>query len=161
MIADIVPATDEDAAFIGSNLRPHDMMELKAHGIDTDDATLVQSVVREILTTNSDARAVRIKDEPIAIYGICPSQDPRIGHPWFLGTARIGSIRMQFIRESRVRLAEIACKYDLIWNTVWAGNRLHIRWLSWLEFSFKPQVLNPTTNEPFIPFHMEPNLVLR
>ena len=128
----VAPTESRDAVRMAPWLREADRLELKAHGQKDSYKALVASV-----RASDKCYTVWIDEEPAAIFGVATIDvDPRVGSIWLLGTPKIETIKIQFLRESRRWLEDVSQGYDLLTNVVHQDNDLHIRWLRWLGMSF-------------------------
>lgn len=71
----------------------------------------------------------------IGMFGV-GEVSPRIGVPWLLATDELPKVQRQFLPESLKWVERVNDRYDLLFNYVYAGNKVSIRWLKWLGFSF-------------------------
>jgi hypothetical protein len=128
----VLPAESRDAVRMSPWLREADRLELRAHGQDDAYIALEFSI-----RASEKCYTVWVDDVPAAIFGVALlSEDPRVGSIWLLGTPKIETIKIQFLRESRKWLEDVSQGYDLLTNVVHEDNELHIRWLRWLGMSF-------------------------
>lgn len=86
------------------------------------------------------ARAAYADGRLVALYGVLTQtilSDE--GHPWLCATAAIEDpeTRRAFIAHSIPELLWVGGDLSLLWNLVYAGNRISIRWLKWMGFEFE------------------------
>lgn len=76
-----------------------------------------------------------------AMFGVHPEGD--FGRVWLLGSDELCAppLSRQFIRECRDFLAVMERPYNKTGNFIDQRNTVHIRWLKWLGYEFKPTVL--------------------
>ena len=72
----------------------------------------------------------------IASFGVCPTEDPKVGCAWLLGTDLMPTIKKTFIKHSFEYLDELMGDYDCLTNHVSMNNKLSVRWLTWLGAEF-------------------------
>jgi len=61
------------------------------------------------------------------------------GRIWLLGRQAMlddMSDKHYFLRESKVQLAKLHEQYSVLFNVVDARNKIHIRWIQWMGFTF-------------------------
>ena len=116
---------------LDAGLRPADMRELDALRVEPFTA-LIRG-----LSTSDRCMTVVVDGYAAAMFGVAPAKvGLGIGHPWLLGTSRLDTIRIPFIRRAPGILLEISKGYRLLANCVHEDNELHIRWLRSLDFTF-------------------------
>lgn len=72
----------------------------------------------------------------IASFGVCPTDDPKVGCAWLLGTDLMPTIKKTFVKHSKEYLDELMGDYDYLTNIVSMNNKLSVRWLTWLGAEF-------------------------
>jgi hypothetical protein len=87
--------------------------------------------------------------DPILISGARPSH-PNAAVIWMVGTPLLKTIAFRYAREAHRYVDEWHQQYPLLWNTAWAGNDLHLKWLKFMRFSFIRRV--QYRGQPFIEF---------
>lgn len=60
----------------------------------------------------------------------------RLGAPWLLGSDAIERHRVEFLRQSVHWRGQLLRRYDVLRNVVHCQNKVSIRWLRWLGFTF-------------------------
>ena len=75
-------------------------------------------------------------EEVIGLFGVTPTEDPIVGCPWLLASDRLPEVSKEFIPQSLEWVKGINKKYPILRNYVDARNRLAMRWLSYLGFTF-------------------------
>lgn len=75
-------------------------------------------------------------DTVLIMIGVCPAMGD-IGVIWMISTEETFSRkRMQFLKESRTVLMELAEGFSTLYNIIHKDNHKAIRWLKWLGFEF-------------------------
>lgn len=133
-----------DVAMLKDHLREADQMELRAGG-----STPYTALMNGLKLSSPHAYTVQVNGFPVAMFGVVPVANSNFGVIWFLGTDKLLEIKWQFLRQSKYYLDMLSRDYQLLFNDVHHDNKLHIRWLKWLGFSFMHY--NPKKS-PFIEF---------
>lgn len=123
-------------------MREEDIEEIRAAGEHTPLAALfygfmVGAPVFTIVTPN--------ESRPAALVGVTPTKINGAGLVWLLGTRDIEKYPITFLRHSKEVLKYFFTKYEVLYNSVYKHNYLHIKWLEWLGFNF----FNTTKEEMF------------
>lgn len=140
-------ATREDCYDLAPRLRKADREEVaKTWGLEP-----VQSLLFGY--HSGETFAVAWKGRVIALFG-CSGIPGVVGIPWMLASPELSQIRKEFVRECRSYVLMMLSVYGHLENHVWCGNRVHIRWLEWLGFSFDPPAPHGIYDEPFQRFYM-------
>lgn len=142
------PARWEDIAALAPTIREQDRTEIwHSHGMTPqeglefsfDKAVEAHSIISD-------------KEEVIGMFGV-GEVAPRIGVPWLLASDELPKVQRQFLPESLKWVNKVNDQYDLLFNYVYAGNTVSIRWLKWLGFSFIQKIDNWGVHPaPFIEF---------
>lgn len=140
-------ATVEDCLYLAENLRAQDIAELSASGYESNLSCLLTGID----STDDTFVCCDENDIPYIICGTRPTDDPKAGIVWALGTDIVKERRKEFIKLSLDWLDVCHGKYPILMNSVHAKNKEHIKWLKWLGFSFGSPFLNDL-GEEFIPF---------
>jgi len=125
-------ARAHDCVLMAETLRPADKAEVyAAAGIQPFDA-LFQGL------QNSDLPVVGAdeNDIPVAMGGVCSTEEPLAGLVWMLATTDIEKHKISFLRQSRDLVMGWHDRYPVLFNAVDERNELHIKWLRWLGFTF-------------------------
>lgn len=146
------PATKEDCIDLAPRLREEDLEEI-AHtwGLDS-----LRSILIGFHT--SETYAVIWGTEVVALFG-CRGIPGVIGIPWMVASPTLSKIRKSFLRECRGFVQFMLLYYGQLENHVWAGNKVHIKWLEWLGFTLDPPEPYGINDEPFHRFYMKNNNV--
>jgi hypothetical protein len=126
------PACIEDAHILAPKMRKQDVEEVKASsGLDPLEALLLS------MEFSDEVYAIVSGDEEvIGLFGVTPTEDSLVGCPWLLASKRLPEVSKEFIPQSLVWVKEINTKYPILRNYVDARNRIAIRWLGYLGFTF-------------------------
>ena len=74
----------------------------------------------------------------IGMWGVVPQSD-RVGRIWMLGTDAMfddAIDRRTFLREAVKYVEELHQRYTVLFNEIDARNKVHMRWLRWMGFTF-------------------------
>lgn len=146
-IAKVRPARLEDAAALAPRLRAADLAELSALSTRSPQTTLEHGIKA------GTAYAVELATgEVVALFGVAPTGEPKLGAVWMLGSEGLLSIRLTFLRHSRHWLEQLFAGYSLLGNFVDARNTVHVEWLRWLGFRFLRRVHLGKKGEAFYEF---------
>lgn len=77
-------------------------------------------------------------DQPVAMCGVVPLED-KWGGIWLLGTDDLVTdklTRFSFLRQARAFVDELHKQYPVLGNCVDARNKVHVKWLQWMGFTF-------------------------
>ena len=135
----IRPARPEDVDLLGPKLREIDRREIRAlSGLSPEEA-LTLSFERSSRVFSALTGAGEI----IQMWGV-GSIGPLLGFvgmPWLLASDLLErpEVAREFIRQSRPYARDLEEGFRRLENRVHAENRLAIRWLKWLGFSFADQ----------------------
>ena len=147
--------TKEDIRLLCADLRPADRAELRALGYSEDAfASVVEGGLDGVFCLSAFSPGGRIA----CIFGL--ESAPKQGGywpVWLLGTPEIDRYSLLFAKHSKPyvgMLRKSAGAYP-IGNYVYAGNRLHIRWLRWLGFHPVRSVTHTRTGERFCFYLLE------
>lgn len=122
-------ATLIDCHYVANHIRAEDRAEVASLG-----KTPLDSILQGYIYGDKKW-ALLIEDEPIAICGTVPITKD-IGAIWLLGTDKLFTHKVAFIRRNKELLSAASAGYEMLCNIVDSRNELHIRWLRWLGFSF-------------------------
>ena len=135
----IRPAQPEDVELLGPNLREIDRREIRALSGQEPMKALAFSFERSARVFS----AVTGGGEIIQMWGV-GSIGPLlglVGMPWLLASDILErpEVAREFIRQSRPYARKMEEGFVRLENRVHAENRLAIRWLKWLGYSFADQ----------------------
>ena len=137
-------ATPEDCAELALTMRQADRTELLVGGSPSPYDSLMRGIVR----SDEAVTIVGASGEVLAIGG-CVQLAPRMGCPWLLASDGLMAAKRDFLRDCRPQLQRLNAAYPTLYNEVWEGNTVHIRWLQWLGFTVADQ---PGARPHFLPF---------
>lgn len=126
-----------DAESLAPRMREADKAEVKAASGKHPYLALLEGI-----DCSEQAYTAEVGGEPIAIFGVCPTDNPSVGVVWLLGSDVISKHRIDFLRKSRDWVDHFQTKYPVLCNAIDARNTVHIRWLQWLGFTFIQELPN-------------------
>lgn len=130
----IQPLDDDSIRVMAEKMRPMDRFEF-------DVQTFGGDVVEELtkMCDRGNALAGYVDGELVCIYGVCKGTTlTKSGTPWLLATDEVEKphVRRVFLERGHDELASIGRRFRRLWNVVSEDNRIAIRWLKWLGFTF-------------------------
>ncbi len=147
-VARVRPARPEDALALAPSLRKADLQEIEA-GSNLPAADALSNSLR----VSQNAFAVELASgEVVALFGVAPTNEPKLGAVWLMGSEKIKAIRFVFLRHSKTWLRELSTGFQLLGNFVDARNTLHVEWLAWLGFRFLRRAPIGRNGEEFLEF---------
>lgn len=143
------PAYWDDVCYVSDNMRPEDIEECEAGGLNHFDALRLSFERSDVAYT-----LITPDDVPCAILGVSPSPLQGMGIIWMLGTDGIRKHKITFLRNSLPGLQRLYDEtgYEALYNYTYAKNKLHHAWLRWLGFKFIREVPMPPYDQPFYEF---------
>lgn len=95
--------------------------------------------IRTALARTDFSWAGEADGQLVALWGVeSESLLSRTGYVWLLTTPALQEHLFTFVRLSRIALAEVEMRYDVLHGFVAADNQKSIRWLEWLGFTIGP-----------------------
>lgn len=94
------------------------------------------SALQASLRFSSECYVAEDHEGPFAIFGAGPSNLPRIGIVWMMGTDNLIRNRVQFLREARLWLAQMHRTYRVLTNYADLRNEVHLKFLEWVGCKF-------------------------
>lgn len=141
-------AQPEDAEQLAPRLRAADLAE-----IDAATSKTPLEILQTGLQSGDRSYTVELASgEVVALFGVAPTQEPRLGSVWLLASDGILQIRLTFLRHSLAHLRSLFAGYDLLGNMVDERNTVHVQWLRWLGFRFLRRVPCGRRGETFLEF---------
>ena len=137
-------ATPDDAAELALTLREADRTEIALAGSPSPYDSLMRGIVR----SENPTAVVGPHGDVVAIGG-CVALAPRLGSPWLLASDGLLDIKRSFLKDCRPQLMRLHGDFPTLYNEVWEGNTVHIRWLKWLGFTVAETY---GTRPHFLPF---------
>ena len=130
----IVPSCEQDGIDLGPNLRQADKDEIQA-AVGAEPSKALMESIKLSGDTGYTVKDLET-DEPLACFGTAP-YDMNMGVVWFLGSDELfKKSRMSFLRNSAFWVEKLFGDFSLLFNVVDSRNKVHIRWLKWLDFKF-------------------------
>lgn len=127
----LVCSTLEHAIRLAPHLRPYDILECRATGFEPIDALLYA------LENDNETYTVVLPDgTPIAMFGIGRPIGKAEAYIWLLGSDKVQSVGLQFLRECRAIVQWMVEPYGYASNYVYAGYDTSVRWLKWMGATF-------------------------
>ena len=127
------PSVFRDIDIVATNMRDADIREIaSASGSNPYDALLTGYVRSTECFTIYQVDT----EKPVAMFGYSVETDGVKALIWMLGTDDLTKHSRVFLKRSRAIVDHIQSKATILYNTVDARNKVHIRWLSWLGFKF-------------------------
>jgi len=134
----------EDVSVLAAKMREADVLEIKA----SNGVTPLEALQRGFDISN--AQSIIHNGELIGMFG-CARVDDLIGSPWMLGSDKIPQIKKDLLTQSVEWVKEVNHQYPLLVNYVDARNKVSIRWLNHIGFSFVQLI--PTFGVGGVPFY--------
>lgn len=145
--AQLLPATLEHAEALARAMRPEELAELEAAGLEPLEAV-------EMSMRKSDASfAVLVDGQVGAMFGVGPlaGVSERVGQVWFLTGTDFPKHRRAYVRVARSAIAAMLELYPVLFNIIDARYAAAVRWAKWLGFDVgEPQPYGPA-GVPFVP----------
>jgi len=119
----------QDICELAPNLRYEDKREVEALGSNSEKSLVLgyvySTICRSIINSNGLV---------VGMYGVCPTEEPKVGRVWMLGSKGLLKISREFLRQSRTEVEKMNTKYNLLCNYIDSRNKAHIRWIRWCGF---------------------------
>lgn len=141
------PATLQDCIELSNTMREEDRKEIWHSSRSSPLNALIDG-----LQFSTKCWTVEWQGRVVAMFGISP-QDELVGVPWMLASDDLKRIRKSFLKECRVYLKEMSKGFQLLTNSAWSQNDVHIQWLKWLGFKFLRAKPMGYDNELFYEFY--------
>jgi hypothetical protein len=140
-----------DVFAVIADLRPADVDEVSALvGADN-----VMGAVETSIDSSSLAWTLTDDGLPIAVFGVAPTEDPRVGVPWMVGTPGVVRRQRAFMRLCKDYIPRMLALFPVLVNVVDARNERAIAWLRHVGFVFGPPALAGVEHRLFYPFRLE------
>ena len=145
---EVRPATRQDIRYVAERLRKADRLELAA-------ATGLTPLALPFILPLGSTLAWLVDGRPVCLFGCDPLSTSMQYAPWMLGTDVIKKHPIAFLRQS-LRILK-GWKDRPMTNVVDGRNKLHVRWLVWLGFTFHELIPEYGAQRlPFWRFEMKP-----
>ena len=142
-------ATPLHARLVAAKLRPADVEELRAAGVEGDLADHLAADVEH----DSMAWVAWLNHELAVIFGAVPAPDESYAVIWALGTDAVDRHPLLFIAAADEVLRQLLGRFPVLSNLVHNRNTRAVRWLKYAGAQFSEPVTLPN-GEVFIPFHL-------
>jgi hypothetical protein len=141
----IRPATKADALKIHADLRTEDKVESL---IFTGQPT--KKTLQSNIDVSTESFVVTLDDEPVLVFGVAPTEQPRVGSVWLRATNKMPAVALFARKQARKYLQQWLAMYPqgLVAAAMLEGNETHLRWLS--VVGFRPIREFPVNNTSFI-----------
>lgn len=140
IILEVKPLTIKYLCDFYANARPLDLLEVEyARGVAFGDSN-IDELRRNTMALVDD------KDNVYAIGGY-------YSHVvWMLCTNKVEQNKIKFLRFIKDYYSKVIEKEEWLYNYVWLGNELHVKWLKWLGATFKEEIYKGTNDSEFMLF---------
>lgn len=138
------PSIHEDAAELALSMRQADRTEIALAGSSGPYDSLMRGIVNSVNPTT-----ILGPQGAVVAIGGCVQLAPQLGCPWLLASDGLLEIKRDFLRDCKPELIKLHGAFPTLYNEVWEGNTLHIRWLRWLGFNVAD---HHGTRPHFLPF---------
>ena len=128
------PSTILDVSWVADGMRQADVEEVKAQS----GLTPRESLLYSFFMSSPCMTIVSRHGDPIGMWGVVP-EGQTAGRIWMLGRDEMLTDvhdKWEFLRQSRIHLANLHAMYPVLFNFVDARNAVHLRWLRWMGFTF-------------------------
>jgi len=143
-------ATDADIESLVPRLRQGDIDECEAL---FGKGSVLEATLHGLRPEGVAFVAVR-EGETIAVFGVCPGDEPGVGTPWLVGTETLDRCARELIAEARTVLPIWRQFYPILRNVVDVRNSKSIRWLKRLGFTLRTPEPMGMAGEMFHPFDL-------
>lgn len=128
------PSVLKDIPIVADTMRSEDVAEVKAQSGNTPRQALLYC----FFASKPCMTMVSRHGNVIGMWGVVP-EDDMSGRIWMLGSQAMlddGNDRRVFLRKSKEILDSLHGQYPVLFNQVDARNKVHVRWLQWMGFTF-------------------------
>ncbi len=128
------PSVIDDVTYVADGMRRPDVEEVMAQS----GLTPHQSLLYSFFMSKPCMTIVGRHGRAIGMWGVVPDGSTA-GRIWMLGRCEMltdVADKWEFLRQSRIHLADLQSKYPVLFNFVDARNTVHLRWLRWMGFTF-------------------------
>ena len=81
------------------------------------------------------------KGKPCICFGVAPMvRLSKKGQPWLLGTEEIRYFKYEMAKRSKMYVAKMFERFDVLENWVDSRNKISIEWLKWCGFNIEPAI---------------------
>ena len=141
-------ATEDHALRLAPHLRPYDILECRTLGHEPYEALMFG-----LENDNETYTVLTPEGVPIAMFGTGRNLLTHEAYIWLLGSDRLQSVGLQFLRECKAIVQWLVEPYGEASNYVYARYKTTVRWLAWMGATFQ----EPTEicGLPFIKFTLK------
>lgn len=128
------PCRVNDIPVLADTMRPEDVAEVRAQSGSTPREALLFCFFKSKPCMTMVGRRGNV----VGMWGVVPFDDMS-GRIWMLGAQAMlddASDKRTFLRQSKLILEELHAVYPVLFNHVDARNKVHIKWLQWMGFTF-------------------------
>ena len=125
------PATLEDLLYVGANLKDDDKAEYERLGL-----TLTVGALELSFAISHKLFAWGPEGKPLAIFGVTPDWDTKVGYIWSISTPEILEHWREVHRSTPAILDELGKGFLILSNVKEINQKKQIRWLKSLGFIF-------------------------
>ncbi len=119
-------------------LRSQDRNEIEALGRDPQVA-----LTEGFETSQPHCYSILIGKDPVGMFGVVATEDPKIGIVWMLGSDRLLESKRELVIEARRWVIYLNSIYPTLINAVDVRNTVSIAWLEVMGFTLGPEVPLP------------------
>jgi len=138
---------ETDINTVASNMCEADVTELSL----SDGLNPLAALQRACEKSHEVNTMVSPSGELLGMFGLS-FIDEHTGSPWMLSTGKLNKYYIQFLRSSHNWVIEANNKRNLLVNYVHVENKLAIKWLQFLGFSFLRELQYGKSKAPFYEF---------
>lgn len=126
----------EDIQHIIDNVRHDDVVEL-----DALNGLTIEKALDQVHDLEKNSQVWVVEQKPVCIFGVTPlPEDSSIGIIWMLATKDFDKYAMPFAFRCKKVVEQMIKNYEYVYNYIHDKNKLSVKWLKWLGFSFdKPE----------------------
>lgn len=128
------PSNAFDVWAIASDMRPEDVAEVQAAGGGTPEMALL--VGKNESDQCFTVYHPKYPSVSLAMFGYKATEPGLCGVIWMLASNKLLTHRCAFLRSAGWWVDKIQEELPLVYNLVDERNRLHIKWLKWMGFTF-------------------------
>lgn len=147
-MVEVRPLKVSDVWAVLADLRDADRDEIAA----LVGADAVHDAIETSVSSSSRAWTLTDDGQPIAVFGVAPSELHGVGMPWLVGTPRIVRRQRSFMRLCAHYIALMQQLFPVLINVVDARNTRAIAWLRHVGFEFGPPSNIGVEGRLFYPF---------
>lgn len=139
-------ATEAHAAQLAEHIRPEDAAEMMAaYGLEP------LAGLRLALEKSATATAVLDGERVVAMFGVAPSDGAGAASIWMIAAKLAKKFPLALTRICGAAARELADRFGVLLNMVWAENRNSLRWLESLGFEVHAPISFGVSGLPFHP----------